>query len=125
METGPHLRAMLPCELSTRCIRAVYTPHVECRPCPSVTHSWGSWSPGPHHGYDVKRAYDQRFDHDRPLRYGHVGSTMSRLLKNGLVEVAGIEAGNGPGRKRYAITEAGITDMERWLATPEKPEPYL
>ncbi len=50
---------------------------------------------------------------------------MSRLLKNGLVEVAGIEAGNGPGRKRYAITEAGITDMERWLATPEKPEPYL
>jgi DNA-binding PadR family transcriptional regulator len=50
---------------------------------------------------------------------------MSRLLKNGLVEVDGIEAGGGPERKRYAITEAGITDVERWLATPEKPEPYL
>ncbi|GGW82059.1 hypothetical protein GCM10010320_75030 [Streptomyces caelestis] len=50
---------------------------------------------------------------------------MSRLLKNGLVEVDGIEAGNGPERKRYAITEAGISDMERWLATSEKPEPYL
>jgi hypothetical protein len=48
-----------------------------------------------------------------------------RLSKNGLVEVDGIEAGSGPERKRYAITEAGITDIERWLATPEKPEPYL
>lgn len=33
---------------------------------------------------------------------------MSRLLKNGLVEVDGIEAGGGPERKRYAITDAGI-----------------
>jgi hypothetical protein len=36
---------------------------------------------------------------------------MSRLLKNGLIEVDGIEAGGGPEHKRYAITEAGITDM--------------
>jgi DNA-binding PadR family transcriptional regulator len=50
---------------------------------------------------------------------------MARLLKNGLVEVDGIEPGGGPERKRYAITESGITDVERWLAEPEKPEPYL
>lgn len=50
---------------------------------------------------------------------------MSRLLKNGLVEVDGIESGGGPDRKRYAITDAGITDVETWLAQPEKPEPYL
>ncbi|NUR09118.1 MAG: PadR family transcriptional regulator, partial [Nocardioidaceae bacterium] len=56
---------------------------------------------------------------------GQVYSTMSRLLKNGLVEVDGIEPGGGPERKRYAITDAGITDVQRWLATPEKPEPYL
>src|SRR5690606_19806097 len=80
---------------------------------------------GPRHGYDLKRAFDEKFGHDRPLHYGQVYSTMSRLLKNGLVEVDGIEAGGGPERKRYAITEAGITDVERWLATPEKPEPYL
>lgn len=80
---------------------------------------------GPRHGYDLKRAFDERFGHDRPLHYGQVYSTMSRLLKNGLVEVDGIEAGGGPERKRYAITEAGITDVAQWLATPEKPEPYL
>ncbi|MFH8786023.1 PadR family transcriptional regulator [Streptomyces roseoverticillatus] len=80
---------------------------------------------GPCHGYDLKRAFDARFGHDRPLHYGQVYATMSRLLKNGLVEVDGIEHGDGPERKRYAITDAGITDVGRWLAEPEKPEPYL
>ncbi|MFC8079367.1 PadR family transcriptional regulator [Streptomyces sp. NPDC057307] len=80
---------------------------------------------GPQHGYNLKRAFDDSFGHDRPLHYGQVYSTMSRLLKNGLVEVDGMEAGGGPERKRYAITEAGITDVGRWLAQPEKPEPYL
>lgn len=80
---------------------------------------------GPRHGYDLKRAFDEKFGHDRPLHYGQVYSTMSRLLRNGLVQVDGVEAGDGPDRKRYAITEAGITDVSRWLATPEKPEPYL
>ncbi|MFF3749800.1 PadR family transcriptional regulator [Streptomyces sp. NPDC002018] len=80
---------------------------------------------GPRHGYDLKRAFDQQFGHDRPLHYGQVYSTMSRLLKNGLVAVDGMEAGGGPERKRYAITDAGVTDVERWLAQPEKPEPYL
>ncbi|MFI5610707.1 PadR family transcriptional regulator [Amycolatopsis sp. NPDC051903] len=81
--------------------------------------------PGPRHGYDLKRAYDEQFGQDKPLAYGQVYATLSRLLKNGLVEVAGVEAGDGPERKRYTITEAGVTDVERWLATPEAPEPYL
>jgi hypothetical protein len=50
---------------------------------------------------------------------------MARLLRNGLVEMDGIEPGGGPERKRYAITDAGVTDVENWLAQPEKPEPYL
>ena len=80
---------------------------------------------GPRHGYDLKRAYDERFGADRPLSYGQVYATLARLLKNGLVEVDGVEAGAGPERKRYAITSAGVTDIERWLSEPEKPEPYL
>ncbi|MFI0737141.1 PadR family transcriptional regulator [Streptomyces sp. NPDC021100] len=80
---------------------------------------------GPRHGYDLKRAFDAHFGHDRPLHYGQVYATMSRLLKNGLVEVDGIEQGSGPDRKRYAITEAGVDDVGRWLARPERPEPYL
>jgi DNA-binding PadR family transcriptional regulator len=80
---------------------------------------------GPRHGYDLKRAYDDRFGHTRPLHYGQVYATLSRLLKDGLVELDGIEPGGGPDRKQYAVTSAGVTDVERWLATAEKPEPYL
>jgi DNA-binding PadR family transcriptional regulator len=79
----------------------------------------------PRHGYDLKRAYDERFGRDRPLQYGQVYSTLARLLKRGFVEVDGVEPGGGPDRKRYAITEAGVADVERWLAEPEAPEPYL
>ena len=79
---------------------------------------------GPRHGYDLKRAYDERFGHDRPLAYGQVYSTLARLLKNGLVEVEQ-EPGDGPDRKRYAITDAGVSDVDAWLSHPEKPEPYL
>lgn len=92
----------------------------------SIAHTLlGLLEAGPRHGYDLKRAFDERFGHDRPLHYGQVYSTMSRLLKNGLVEVDGVEAGGGPERKRYAITDAGVTDVEQWLGRPEKPEPYL
>ncbi|CAL9546311.1 PadR family transcriptional regulator [Streptomyces albus] len=92
----------------------------------SISHALlGLLETGPRHGYDLKRTFDAKFGQDRPLHYGQVYSTMSRLLKNGLVEVEGIEPGEGPERKRYAITDAGITDVQQWLATPEKPEPYL
>jgi DNA-binding PadR family transcriptional regulator len=79
----------------------------------------------PRHGYDLKRAYDQRFGADRPLAYGQVYATLSRLLKNDLVVVEGVEPGDGPDRKRYAITTAGVTEVESWLGRPEKPESHL
>ncbi|GAA2592144.1 PadR family transcriptional regulator [Winogradskya consettensis] len=79
---------------------------------------------GPRHGYDLKRSYDKAFGRDRALHYGQVYTTMARLLKNGFVEVES-EPGEGPERKRYAITDAGVTDVREWLARPEKPEPYL
>jgi len=79
----------------------------------------------PRHGYELKRAYDERFGTGRSVAYGQVYATLSRLLGNGLVEVQGIEPGGGPERKRYAITPEGVADVERWLAEPEKPEVYL
>src|SRR5512142_2927892 len=80
---------------------------------------------GPQHGYGLKKSYDAYFGRDRPLDYGQGYATLSRLLRSGLVEEDGVEQGGGPNRKRYAITAAGVTDVERWLSTPEPPEPYL
>jgi DNA-binding PadR family transcriptional regulator len=79
----------------------------------------------PQYGYSLKKSYDAYFGRDRPLDYGQVYATLSRLLRTGLVEEDGVEQGGGPSRRRYAITDAGVTDVERWLTTPERPEPYL
>ena len=80
---------------------------------------------GPRHGYDLKRAYDERFGHSKSLAYGQVYSTLSRLLRDGLVAVEGVESGEGPERKRYSITGDGVRAIEEWLATPEKPVAHL
>jgi DNA-binding PadR family transcriptional regulator len=59
----------------------------------SVGHTLlGLLEAGPRHGYDLKRAYDERFGQDRPMHDGEVYSMLSRLLKQGLVEVDGVES---------------------------------
>lgn len=85
----------------------------------------GLLEPAPSHGYELKRAFDQRFGTDKPLPFGQVYATLGRLERDGRAVVVGTEAGEGPERKRYAITEQGVTDLEAWLADPEAPEPHL
>ena len=36
-----------------------------------------------------------------------------------------VEQGAGPERRRYAITDAGVADVEEWLSEPVPPEPDL
>ena len=79
----------------------------------------------PSHGYELKREYDARFGRDRSLTYGQVYATLSRLARDGRVVVDGVESGGGPDRKRYVITEQGVTVLDNWLGEPEKPEPGL
>ncbi|HET6773070.1 MAG TPA: PadR family transcriptional regulator [Acidimicrobiales bacterium] len=85
----------------------------------------GLLEPAPSHGYELKRAFDVRFGGDKPLPFGQVYATLGRLERDGRAIVVGTEAGEGPERKRYAITEQGVTDLERWLAEPEVPAPHL
>jgi DNA-binding PadR family transcriptional regulator len=92
----------------------------------SVPHTMlGLLRTGPRHGYDLKRAYDARFAHARPLRYGQIYATLARLQRDGFVILDAEEPGQGPDRKRYVITEDGATELERWLRETEAPEPYL
>jgi DNA-binding PadR family transcriptional regulator len=80
---------------------------------------------GASYGYDLKREYDTYFGTDKPVAYGQVYSTLARLLKSGLVTVDAVEPGDGPDRKRYAITDAGVADVDSWLSEPERPDLYL
>jgi DNA-binding PadR family transcriptional regulator len=79
----------------------------------------------PSHGYDLKRDYDAFFGRGKPLPFGQVYSTLSRLARDGKVVVGEAEPGAGPDRKRYVITEQGATEVQAWLTEPVEPEPHL
>jgi DNA-binding PadR family transcriptional regulator len=79
----------------------------------------------PKHGYELRRSFDERLAGSRPLRSGQVYSTLGRLERDGRVDEVGGEQGPGPERRLYAITQAGVDELERWLSAPEAPEHYL
>lgn len=79
----------------------------------------------PSHGYDLKRDYDAYFGRGKPLPFGQVYATLARLSRDGNVEAGEPEPGAGPERKRYVITDQGVTQVESWLAEPVPPEPHL
>jgi len=79
----------------------------------------------PSHGYDLKRDYDAFFGRGKPLPFGQVYSTLGRLARDGKVVPGESEPGDGPDRKRYVITEAGVTEFETWLTEPVPAEPNL
>jgi DNA-binding PadR family transcriptional regulator len=79
----------------------------------------------PSHGYDLKRDYDTYFGRGKPLPFGQVYSTLARLARDGKVAAGDAEPGAGPDRKRYVITDQGVTEVEAWLTEPVAPEPHL
>ena len=79
----------------------------------------------PRHGYDLKRDYDTYFGRGKPLSFGQVYSTLSRLARDGKVVISDLEPGEGPDRKRYVITDAGASEVETWLREPVAAEPHL
>ena len=79
----------------------------------------------PSHGYDLKRDYDHVFGRDKPLPFGQVYATLGRLARDGKVVAAESEPGSGPDRKRYVITDQGVSELENWLSEPVAPEPHL
>ena len=86
----------------------------------------GLIEPDASYGYELKHAYDTLFGNGgRPLSFGQVYGTLSRLERDGHIAVHGAEPGEGPERKRYVITPSGVAQLEHWLAVPEPPEPHL
>src|SRR6201995_1035348 len=79
----------------------------------------------PSHGYDLKRDYDTFFGRGKQLPFGQVYATLGRLARDGKVLAGDTEPGDGPDRKRYAITDMGRHDVDAWLSAPVEPEPHL
>ena len=79
----------------------------------------------PRHGYELKQAFDRVLSPERPLPFGQVYASLTRLERDGRVTVDGVERVDGPDRKRYAITDTGRHDLRAWLSQPLHPEPHL
>lgn len=85
----------------------------------------GLLSQGPKHGYDLKRAHDDRLPRAKPLAFGQVYATLGRLERDGLVEQSGQDREAGPERTSYTLTAAGRERLGEWLAAVEPPAPYV
>jgi len=77
------------------------------------------------YGYDLKALYDRLFGMRKPLAFGQVYSTLSRMIRDGYIELAGEEAGDGPDRKKYAVTPSGREHLTSWMFTPDIPSETL
>jgi len=79
---------------------------------------------GPAHGYTLKHRYDETFARSKPLAFGQVYASLARFERHGWAEVVEIEAGEGPDRKRYAITPDGVAVVEGWVYDAEPPDSF-
>ncbi len=80
---------------------------------------------GPRHGYDLKRAHDDRLPQAKPLGYGQVYATLGRLERDGLVARSGQDQEAGPERTSYELTDLGRERLSAWLTEVEPPAPYV
>lgn len=78
--------------------------------------------PEPAYGYHLKQQYDRWFARRRPLAFGQVYATLSRLERKGWVAPAQVQAGQGPDRRLYEITAEGVSAVDVWVLTPQQPD---
>src|SRR3954465_7643323 len=67
------------------------------------------------YGYQLRATFEQRTGATWPLNIGQVYTTLNRLERDGLIEVAGSDA---EGHKTYRTTAPGRDEVRRWFVTP-------
>jgi DNA-binding PadR family transcriptional regulator len=73
------------------------------------------------HGYDLKNALEEALGGNWEINFGQIYKNLGRLESDGLV-TSNLDAQDGRGKKIYALTDQGRTELETWLDRPvEKP----
>jgi DNA-binding PadR family transcriptional regulator len=83
----------------------------------------GLLSDAPMHGYDLKRAFDDKLGDFWSLNFGQIYTTLERLKTEGLVEYDEVAQQDKPDKKVYRITDAGRDEFHDWRLRPIKTEP--
>ena len=76
----------------------------------------GALADSPRTGYALLKHFEQSLAYAWPASHSQIYPELARLLEAGLIEQAGTGA---RGSKTYAITEAGLEDVRRWLRETE------
>jgi DNA-binding PadR family transcriptional regulator len=76
-------------------------------------------SEGPKYGLQLREEFEANTGQVWPLNVGQVYTTLQRLERDGLVAAIGDTETIEPGpQKAYRITDAGSTELARWLRFP-------
>lgn len=70
---------------------------------------------GPCYGYQLRAEFDRRTGSTWPLNVGQIYNTLDRLERDGLVAKGDLDE---HGHVYWEITDAGATEVRRWLASP-------
>jgi DNA-binding PadR family transcriptional regulator len=90
----------------------------------SVKHALlGILAQSPRHGYDLKRAFDDKLGEFWSLNFGQIYTTLERLESEGLVEYDTVSQNDKPEKKVYRITTSGIEEFNEWRTRAIKAEP--
>ncbi|TFD71081.1 MULTISPECIES: PadR family transcriptional regulator [unclassified Cryobacterium] len=85
----------------------------------------GLLSVEPSYGYDLKHTYDRYFGVRKPVAFGQVYATLARMTRDEQILALADEAGGGPDRKKYQVTDLGRTRVSQWMFTPDVPSETL
>jgi DNA-binding PadR family transcriptional regulator len=80
----------------------------------------GLLSQQPGSGYDLLKLFEKSISNVWGATQSQLYGELNRLAETGLIEVSAV----GPrGRKEYHITDAGRTELVRWITSPENDPP--
>lgn len=72
----------------------------------------------PYTGYELKKIFDTSIRHFWPADQSQIYRTLGRLTEQGLAKMEKIPQEDRPDRKVYHITDAGRTELLKWLGGP-------
>lgn len=82
-------------------------------------------SQGIRHGYELKREYDRRLPGVRPLAFGQMYTTLTRMVRAGYIAEAAHQRVGGPERVAFELTEHGRSELDAWLRLVVPPSPHI
>ena len=77
----------------------------------------GALSLEPSSGYEIQRGLERTVGHFWRESFGQIYPILADLVERGWAAVVSDEPGPRP-KRIYAITEAGLTELRRWLQVP-------